>query len=203
MSACLDITAEGANQTIPAAGRTAIDRAGNTTVVPVAPVSIDETPPTVTFSGATSYDVDGTVSITCVAADALSGIASTTCTPVSGPAYLFNIGTNVITATATDKAGNVTSATYSFTVTATIGGLERFTCSLLGTGTGKQKQLADLCRKLSDDLEDAKTAAASGDIKKRDENIRKFLKDASNNVGKLITTSQMVVLPRIAQSITG
>jgi len=164
-------TAEGANQTIPAAGRTAIDRAGNTTVVPVAPVSIDETPPTVTFSGATSYDVDGTVSITCVAADALSGIASTTCTPVSGPAYLFNIGTNVITATATDKAGNVTSATYSFTVTATIGGLERFTCSLLGTGTGKQKQLADLCRKLSDDLEDAKTAAASGDIKKRDENI--------------------------------
>ena len=196
-------TAEGANQTIPAAGRTAIDRAGNTTVVPVAPVSIDETPPTVTFSGATSYDVDGTVSITCVAADALSGIASTTCTPVSGPAYLFNIGTNVITATATDKAGNVTSATYSFTVTATIGGLERFTCSLLGTGTGKQKQLADLCRKLSDDLEDAKTAAASGDIKKRDENIRKFLKDASNNVGKLITTSQMVVLTRIAQSITG
>jgi len=152
---------------------------------------------------AIAYDVDGTVSITCAASDALSGIASSTCANVSGPAYLFNIGTNIITATATDNAGNVASATYSFTVTATIGGLERFACGLLGTGLGKPKQLADLCRKLSDDLEDAQTAADHGDTKKRDENIRKFLKDAANNVGKLITTQQMVILTRIAQSITG
>ncbi len=196
-------TSEGAGQAILLAGRTATDRAGNTTIVPVAPILIDKTPPTIIFSGATSYAVNGTVSITCAATDALSGIASSTCTPVSGPAYLFNIGTNVITATATDNAGNVTSATFTFTVTATIGDLEGFVCSLLTPGPRKPKQLADLCRKLSDDLEDAQTAATRGDTKKRDEYIRKFLQDAANNVPKMITANQMIVLARIAASITG
>jgi Tol biopolymer transport system component len=196
-------TTEGVNQTIPPAGRTATDRAGNTTVVPVAPVSIDETPPTITFSGATTYSIDGTVSITCTAADALSGIASSTCTPVSGPAYVFAIGANVITATATDKAGNVTSATYTFTVTATIDDLKRFICNLLGTGPGKPKHRNDLCRKLSDDLDGAHNAEGHGDTKKRDEDIRKFLKDASNHVGQSIEPNQMTLITRLSESITG
>ena len=208
-------TSEGDNQAISAAGRTATDRAGNTSVATVRPVRIDLTAPTITYSGPVSYDVDSTVAITCAASDSLSGIATSTCTNVSGPAYLFNFGQNIVTSTVTDKAGNTATQSYTFTVAPTLGGLELFTCSLIGTGEGighghdqahdggDARKVEQLCKKLTDDLEDAQTAAAQGNTRKRDENIRKFLKDASNQVGKLITAEQMVVLTRIAQSITG
>lgn len=206
-------TSEGDNQVILLAGRTATDRAGNTAVATIPPVRIDLTAPTIVYAGPQTYDVNDTVAITCVAADALSGIASSTCTNISGPAYLFAFGSNIVTSTATDKAGNTTTKSYTFTVTPTLDGLEQFTCALIGTGAGighghdaehdggDAKKVEQLCKKLTDDLEDAQAAAAQGNTRKRDENIRKFLKDASNQVGRLITTEQMVVLARIAQSI--
>lgn len=194
-------TSEGVSQTILPAARTATDRAGNTTVVPVAPVSIDETPPTIAFSGATTYGLSSTVSIGCTATDALSGIASSTCVPVSAPAYLFAIGTNVITATATDKAGNVKIATFTFTVTATIDELKRFICGLLTPGPRKPKGQSDLCHKLSDDLDNADDADSHHDNKRRDDNVRKFLKDASDG-NNWISSNQMLVLKRLSQSIT-
>ena len=83
----------------------------------VTDINIDLTNPTVTYTGGkASYQVDEQVSITCTAADALSGVASTTCANVSGPAYSFGLGSHTFSASATDRAGNTGSGSVTFTV---------------------------------------------------------------------------------------
>jgi hypothetical protein len=112
------------------------DVAGNLASASFGPIRIDKTPPTILFVGNLGrYDVDQTILITCVASDALSGIAATSCPPVaSGPATQF-VGptsptTTTLTATASDNAGNATSANTSFTVTVTAAGICRLTATL-------------------------------------------------------------------------
>lgn len=81
---------------------------------------LDSTPPTVEYTGnAGTYTVDQVVDINCMANDQESGIASTTCEDIAGPAYSFEIGTNSFSATAIDFAGNVGTANNSFTVKVT------------------------------------------------------------------------------------
>jgi hypothetical protein len=98
---------------------TTTNGAGMTATGNVTGIKRDATKPVVGFSGnAGSYTVDQNVAITCAASDNLSGIAGTTgCSTISGAAYSFAIGNNGYTATATDKAGNSSSASTSFTVT--------------------------------------------------------------------------------------
>ena len=85
----------------------------------------DATGPAVGYSGAQpSYTLDQTISIICSASDATSGIATNGCADIVGPAYTFLPGLNTFTATATDVAGNSSTATVSFTVQVTCGGLE-------------------------------------------------------------------------------
>ena len=94
------------------------DTAGNMETVNTVHVMIDTTAPVVTYSGNPgTYSVDQTVNITCAATDTLSGIASTTCQDISGPAYSFAMGLNTFTTSATDNAGNVGTGSTSFTVT--------------------------------------------------------------------------------------
>jgi len=76
----------------------------------------DATPPTISFTGnADTYNVAQTVAIGCSAGDNLSGIASG-CSDVNAPAYTFGLGSNTIRRSARDNAGNVASASTSFTV---------------------------------------------------------------------------------------
>ena len=80
-------------------------------------VNIDKTLPTVTYAGnADTYTPDQTVNITCSATDDRSGVGSTTCADISGPASSFGPGTHTFSATATDLAGNVGSGSTTFTV---------------------------------------------------------------------------------------
>ena len=105
---------EGADQSV---SRTATTEGGLSLSAGVANIDIDLTNPTVTYTGGkASYQVDEQVSITCTAADALSGVASTTCANVSGPAYSFGLGSHTFSATATDKAGNTAGGSVTFTV---------------------------------------------------------------------------------------
>jgi hypothetical protein len=107
--------------TLSAVGRNGAYRAGQETGSP-ATITPDTTAPTVTYSGnAGTYTVDQQVSITCAAADEPrgSGIASTTCANVTGPAAGFGLGAHQFSATATDNAGNVGSGSGSFSVTVT------------------------------------------------------------------------------------
>ena len=100
----------------------------------------------VTFSGnAGRYTVADQVSIDCSATDNLSGVASSTCAPVSAAAYTFAAGTNTISASATDHAGNTTAASTSFTVTADAASL----CTLVGRWSSNDGVTTSLCTKLS------------------------------------------------------
>ena len=81
------------------------------------PINIDKTPPVVTYGGNLgTYTPDQTVNITCSATDDLSGVDSTTCADITGPAASFAPGLNTFSATATDKAGNTGTGSTSFTV---------------------------------------------------------------------------------------
>ena len=116
------INGEGMNLTV---NGTATDNAGNsTTVASSPPVNIDMTAPTITYTGNQgSYTVDQTVNITCSATDNLSGIDSTDCQDITGPAYSFNLGQNSFSSTATDNAGNVGNGSVDFNVGVTVDSL--------------------------------------------------------------------------------
>jgi uncharacterized protein YjiK len=81
----------------------------------------DTTKPVVTWTGAAeTYVVGETVAVACSATDERrgSGLASDTCEDVTRPAADFGVGQHELTATATDHAGNVGTATVRFTVLA-------------------------------------------------------------------------------------
>ena len=116
------VSSEGANQSVSG---TAVDNAGNTASASFSNINIDKTPPAITYSGnAGSYTVDQTVSITCTATDNLSGVASSTCANANDPAYTYALGSNTLSATATDKAGNTGSGSTSFTVSVNAASLD-------------------------------------------------------------------------------
>ena len=152
------VRAEKAGCTAPGGGASFVETGVLTIPPPVTDLALvlscptDTTPPTVTYSGnAGSYTVDQQVNITCVAADEPggSGIASTTCANVVGPAEGFGLGTKSFSATATDNAGNTGSGSVSFTVTVTPASLCNLTMQFAHqsakyvSSTAKQKVVFD------------------------------------------------------------
>jgi hypothetical protein len=110
------VLGEGADQAVSA---TATDAAGNTTADSVAGVDIDETAPLVGLvggpaDGGTYYFGFVPGAPACNASDSLSGLDGT-CS-VSG--YGTGIGTHTVTASATDKAGNTSTSSVTYTVSA-------------------------------------------------------------------------------------
>jgi uncharacterized protein YegL len=98
--------------------------AGGTTTVATPAIKRDATKPTVTYAGnAGTYALVDTVAISCTPADNLSGVVSSTCAAIAGPAYSFGGGAHPFSASATDGAGNVGTGSTSFTVTVTAEGL--------------------------------------------------------------------------------
>ncbi|HET9426508.1 MAG TPA: hypothetical protein VFO55_14145 [Gemmatimonadaceae bacterium] len=141
-------------------------------------VKRDATAPTVAFTGnAGAYTVDQQVSIGCTATDAMSGVASSTCAPVSGPAYGFTTGSNTIGATASDHAGNASSATATFSVQVTAGSL----CELVKRFVDKPGVANSMCVKLSG------TPA-----------LNAFANELRAQTGKSISASNAALLLRLA-----
>lgn len=109
------LSGEGAGQS---ATGSCTDKAGNSAAATASGINIDRTPPTLTWSNG---PVDGGIyyygfvpaAPTCAAADDLSGPNGCT---VSG--YKNTLGTHTMTATASDKAGNVKTETRTYTVRA-------------------------------------------------------------------------------------
>lgn len=104
---------EGGNQSVTG---TATDWAGNTTSDTVSGINIDKTGPSVSLSGgpgASYYYGSDPAAPTCEASDALSGLASCV---VSGGGTA--VGDHTYSATATDNAGNTSTATFGYTVLA-------------------------------------------------------------------------------------
>ncbi len=108
-------------------------------------VKRDATAPTIAFSGnAGTYTVDQTVSIGCAASDAMSGLASSSCPGASGAAYTFGVGTQTLTASAEDNAGNDASASAQFTVQATSGSV----CALVNAWVNQKGVANSMCQQL-------------------------------------------------------
>jgi uncharacterized protein YjbI with pentapeptide repeats len=103
------------SQTVNASAK---DNAGNTSTGSATVTKIDSTAPaTPVFHGitnGTTYKpsaLPAQSAITCTSSDGLSGLASCVVT-----GYSAALGTHTLTATATDKAGNTTTATLTYTV---------------------------------------------------------------------------------------
>jgi len=182
------IVDEGAGLSV---SRGATDRAGNASTATVAGVNIDRTEPTIAFSGnASAYEVDHTVAITCAATDALSGVATTTCPAVaSAPAYSFVTANPTVvtrTATATDLAGNTTSASTSFTVTVTYSGV----CALTGSFSTSATVGESLCAQLSA----AAMADSRGSEIAKGNAIASYQNEVQAQVGRAFTSAQAATL---------
>jgi CSLREA domain-containing protein len=106
---------EGSNQ---GASATGIDNAGNSSHATASAIKVDVTAPTApTFTGITGgliYPVNSVPAqntIMCTATDATSGLQGCAFT-----GYSNAVGSHTLTATATDKAGNTSTSTLTYTV---------------------------------------------------------------------------------------
>lgn len=96
------------------------DQSSNVETAKNLTVKLDKTPPTVSYTGnAGTYGILDTVNITCTSADNLSGVATSTCQNINGPAYDLSLGSTTLSATANDVAGNTGQGSTSFTLKVT------------------------------------------------------------------------------------
>ncbi|NOU90562.1 hypothetical protein GC102_33220 [Paenibacillus sp. LMG 31460] len=125
------------------------DMMGNEEQLQTTTFSIDQTAPAVQISGGGTYTVDQTVTVTCTATDAVSGVVYSSCSAplLSSPAYLLNVGDNVVSANATDAAGNSGTAATTVTVKVTVDSLIRLIEAWV-TGNGSQGIVNSLGTKL-------------------------------------------------------
>lgn len=151
----------------------------------------DATVPAIAFSGnAGAYTVDQFVGITCSASDPTSGVASSSCPGASGAAYLFNIGSNALSASATDYAGNGASASASFTVSVTTGSL----CNLTQRFVSSAGIANSLCVKLNA----AGAAIARGNMQAKAGPLGAYVKEVQAQTGKSISAANAAILIRLA-----
>ncbi len=142
----------GADQGVTVSVR---DLLGHEAVLAVDGIFVDRIPPTVTLEGAGEYGILDLVSIRCSAADGESGIAHSACADATRPAWELGVGTTTFTASATDRAGNVGTATASVRVVAT----HRDLCVLATRfNDGSRGKARALCNR----LRAAERAAARG-----------------------------------------
>ena len=154
----------------------------------------DVTPPTIGYSShAATYTVDQHVSITCTAADAESGLASNTCAPIDGDAYVFGLGQHTFSATATDNAGNSASASTSFTVSVTFASLTNLT-----RGFVTNNKVADA---LVGNLRDAEAARAKGKTKQAEDKLNDYRRRVQAEIGKSITGERGSILIGLSQAL--
>jgi hypothetical protein len=108
------LTANGANQSV---SRDAFDKAGNKATATVSGIKIDQEKPGITLNGIANggvYTLGAVPTASCSANDDFSGPAS--CSVQVSGGLANGVGTFTYAATATDKAGNVSTQTGSYKV---------------------------------------------------------------------------------------
>jgi hypothetical protein len=136
----------GANQFATSGDTTpCVDRYGRqASPVSFGPVNVDVTPPTINVvNNAGTYALDQIVAVGCVANDAESGVANSTCYSSSAYAFTFGVGTHQVTYNATDAAGNTATLSTTFTVRATPASLKSIGHVLLGSTNPSDTQVLD------------------------------------------------------------
>jgi hypothetical protein len=145
------LSEEGAEHSVEGV---AVDYDGNRAEVTEGPVRIDLTPPEITFVGARTYLVDEHLEVLCTVRDELSGVSESLCSGNTGEAYMFDLGSYAVVASATDLAGNATQKEGEFTVRATAASV----CALVQRFVTERGLQNSLCLNLSN----AEAAFASG-----------------------------------------
>src|SRR6266545_1404345 len=167
---------------------------GGLTTTESVTVRIDKTAPTVGYSGNLgSYTVDQVISITCMATDALSGIDTTTCQDIAGPAFSFAAGDNTVSATATDRAGNTGTGSTTFTVVVSAPGL--------GTLTEQFVASAGVAHAMRAQLDAAEAAALRGNLRAKAGAVGAYQNHVSAQIGKTLTASQAAILIQLAGAL--
>jgi 1-phosphatidylinositol phosphodiesterase len=181
-------SADGANHN---ASGTVTDKADNSASASFGPVKIDKTLPTVTYTGnAGTYTPDQIVSISCTAADSLSGVASSTCKDISGPAYNFAVGSNSFSAQATDNAGNVGTGATSFTLNVTSASIS----TVIRRFLTNPEVAASL-------VEKANEIATAPNANAKANKLQAFIQLVQAQTGKSITQAQVEVLIKLAKGL--
>jgi GH35 family endo-1,4-beta-xylanase len=174
-------------------GVNAVSAATTSVDAAIAGLERDTTPPVVTYTGnAGNYAVDQTVAIQCTASDPDpgSGVASTTCADVNGPAYAFGLGSHPYSATALDVAGNVGSGSTTFTVTVTFASLENL--------VRRFSTDPDVTAGLNDKLA---AAAVSPNKTARDNQLKAFSNQVRAQTGAALTAAQAQVLITLGEAL--
>lgn len=156
-------------------------------------IRIDKTAPVIEFSGERSYTVQQAVYIGCTAADALSGLVTSSCSSslVGQPAYTFEPGSHDITVLATDMAGNTSTATFTFQVSVTYDGVSELIRQFMADDQGIAN---GLCSKLLN----AQEAEKRGNLKAKEGMLHAFLNEVDALSGKKMTTEQAQILKKLA-----
>jgi len=171
---------------------TGTDGSGNRSDAATATVRIDGTPPTVGFSGnAGTYTVDQTLAIHCSASDALSGLATSACPDILGPASSFALGSNTFSGSAGDVAGNQTTTTVSFTVVVTADSLSALIAQMMPDGGAVTKSLQSEVQGIAS----APNAAAKAG------KLGAFRNHVAAQTGKLLTSAQADLLSSLAGAL--
>ena len=117
IGSCAPVTYSGPDNAAASVSGGCTDVAGNTATVSNI-IAYDATAPVITFTGsAGTYTILQTVSINCSVTDNLSGVVSSSCTGINAPAYTFKPGSNTVSVSVSDIAGNVGHGSVTFTVT--------------------------------------------------------------------------------------
>jgi len=185
------LTEEGTS--VQSTGRTVHDAAGNLSAPSnVVAVAIDKTVPAIVYTGNLgTYGVDQTVTITCTATDALSGVATASCANISGAAYSIGVGQHSYSATACDAAGNVGKGSTTFSITVTFTGVTTLVNRWV-TKTG-------IAANLVTTLQSAQAAFAGGNVNSGDNQLDSFINQVQSQSGKSLTTAQAKLLTQYAQ----
>ena len=185
------VSAEGRDQSVTGSSTL---KGGGTVAATVTGISIDKTKPVVSYIGnAGTYGAEETVHIRCIAADALSDVASTTCTDIDGPAYSFGLGAHTFSATATDNAGNAGEGSTTFTVVVNESGL----CTLARRFVSKDGVARSLCAK----LDSAAAARERGSLTAERNILDAFANEVSAQRGKSIINDDANVLMGLAARV--
>lgn len=184
------LTAEGPGQSV---NGTAIDNAGNSAGATVGPIDIDMTAPALAFTGDGTYTIDQMVTVACTAADSLSGLESDPCAAplVSMPAVSLGLGDHTYAVTATDLAGNSTTATATVTVGVTYGSL----CGLTELWVEKAGVAHSLCVK----LQNAAAAEARGNMTAKEGLLEAYRHELEAQSGKSITPEHAAILIELSR----
>ncbi|WP_179158751.1 SGNH/GDSL hydrolase family protein [Bacillus sp. EB106-08-02-XG196] len=174
-----------------------IDQSGNIEPKKIFKINIDKTAPEITFSveDGTVFNVDQPVTITCQAADDLSGVASSTCEDVSVPAYELGLGNHTFNAEAVDIAGNKSTKSVTINVVVDFDSLGKLTQLFLTESKGNSSILEALNAK----LEAAKASEEKGNKDARDGQLNAYINQLKAKTNKDFTENQVQMLIKFAE----